>query len=121
MLLLTMVLSYIVIERYIGTQLHVVLNGKRHRLLYRVKDWYGHKKLDQTLKYISLAKLYDDNAGSWLNRALKRRRNVGEKCSHKRITEKKPSFVKITRRENSGRGGIRTRDHWLRRPVPYPG
>ena len=20
----------------------------------------------------------------------------------------------------NGRGGIRTRDHWLRRPVPYP-
>jgi len=23
--------------------------------------------------------------------------------------------------KDSGRGGIRTRDHWLRRPVPYPG
>ena len=22
--------------------------------------------------------------------------------------------------KESGRGGIRTRDHWLRRPVPYP-
>jgi len=21
----------------------------------------------------------------------------------------------------NGRGGIRTRDHWLRRPAPYPG
>ncbi len=22
--------------------------------------------------------------------------------------------------KENGRGGIRTRDHWLRRPVPYP-
>lgn len=37
---------------------------KDNTVLYRVKDWHGHKKVDQTLKYISLAKLYDDKAGA---------------------------------------------------------
>lgn len=102
-------------------------------VLYRVKDWHGHKKLDQTLKYISLAKLYDDKAGSWLNRALKRRRNVGGKRGKLKKKELQ-QLLQITNNakngghslefspvENYGRGGIRTRDVWLRRPAPYPG
>ena len=77
---------------------------KDNTVLYRVKDWMGHKKTDQTLKYIQLASLYSNNSGSWLSRALKRRRckTVGGKhgqIREKRITQKNRSFVKIPPRK----------------------
>ena len=78
---------------------------KDNTVLYRVKDWMGHKKTDQALKYIQLASLYNSNSGSWLGRALKRRRTkIGggkhdQKIVEKRITQKNCSFVKISPRE----------------------
>lgn len=40
-------------------------------VLLRVQNWLGHKNLAQTSNYIGLARLYDQNSGSWLGRALK--------------------------------------------------
>ena len=35
--------------------------------------------------------------------------------------ERTTFFEKIRFIETNGRGGIRTHDQWLRRPLPYPG
>lgn len=72
-----------------------------NRVLYRVKEWLGHKKTDQTLKYIQLASLYNQNKGSWLRRALKRRR-VGGKLGRgiERISNSKSSFVQSAFEKN---------------------
>lgn len=43
------------------------------RCLIRVKNWMGHKKINQTEKYIELADTYN-NQNSWLSRALKLRK-----------------------------------------------
>ena len=86
---------------------------KDSTVLYRVKYWMGHVKLDQTLRYLDLAKLYDQGKGSWLSRALRQHKHVGGMCdfiSEERTTEKKPIFVPFSSRENNGPGGIRTRD-----------
>ena len=72
----------------------------------------GHKKTDQTLKYIQLASLYNNNSGSWLSHALKRRRcktvggKHGKKIEEKRITQKNRSFVKIPSRELADAAGF---------------
>jgi len=70
-----------------------------HTVLNRAKEWLGHKKTDQTLVYTHLASLYNQNNGSWLRRALKRRRgNVASKLDlavNARITQNKTSFVQI--------------------------
>ena len=82
---------------------------KDNTVLYRVKYWLGHKKLDQTLRYIDLAKLYDQGKGSWLSRVLKRHKNVGGKpglTGEERNNEKNGSFVPISPRRVNGRGGI---------------
>ena len=85
---------------------------KDNTVLYRVKDWMGHKKTDQTLKYIQLASIYNNNSGSWLGRALKRRRcktvggKHGQKIGEKRITQKNRSFVKISPRELADAAGF---------------
>ncbi len=55
---------------------------KDNTVLYRVKYWLGHKQLDQTLRYLDLAKLYDQGKGSWISRALKQhKKHVGECAS----------------------------------------
>ena len=94
-------------------------------VLYRVKYWMGHVKLDQTLRYLDLAKLYDQGKGSWLSRALKQHKiDAGGMCDlpgKERISEKNPTFVPFTPGANDGPGGIRTRDLQLRRLPPNPG
>ena len=96
---------------------------KDNTVLYRVKYWMGHVKLDQTLRYLDLSKLYDQGKGSWLSRALKQHKHVGGMyglTGKEQINEKMPRFVPISRREKYGPGGIRTRDLQLRRLSPYP-
>ena len=77
---------------------------KDNTVLYRVKYWLGHKQLDQTLRYLDLAKLYDQGKGSWLSRALKQhKKHVGgmyEFPGKKRITAKKAEIrSKLSKRE----------------------
>ena len=82
-------------------------------VLYRVKYWMGHVKLDQTLRYLDLAKLYDQGKGSWISRALKQHNNhVGGTCDisgKERTNEKIPRFVPTSPEEDNGPVGIRTR------------
>ena len=77
---------------------------KDNTVLYRVKYWLGHKQLDQTLRYLDLAKLYDQGKGSWLSRALKQhKKHVGgmyDLLGKKRITAKKAEIrSKLSERE----------------------
>ncbi len=84
---------------------------KDSTVLYRVKYWMGHVRLDQTLKYLDLAKLYDQGKGSWISRALKQHKHVGgmyDLLGKERINEKMMRFVQISPRENNGPTGIRT-------------
>ena len=96
---------------------------KDSTVLYRVKYWMGHVKLDQTLRYLDLAKLYDQGKGSWLSRTLKQHKHVGglyDLSGKERTTQKMQRFVLISPGDNSEPGGIRTRDLQLRRLSPYP-
>lgn len=83
---------------------------KDNTVLYRVKYWLGHKQLDQTLRYLDLAKLYDQGKGSWLSRALKQhKKHVGrmyEFLGEERTSAKTPRFVLISPRENNGPTGV---------------
>lgn len=49
-----------------------------HKVLKRVQYWLGHspKRLDQTLRYLDLASLYNQGKGSWLSRALNHHNNI---------------------------------------------
>jgi hypothetical protein len=68
-------------------------------VLARVQHWAGHKKLEQTLRYLSLASLYNSGKGSWLSRALKRSDRIGgshDAPDKERISKNKPLFVPST-------------------------
>jgi len=49
--------------------------GKNESALAMVNHWLGHDKdnIGQTMKYLDVARLFDDDCGSWLDRAFKRR------------------------------------------------
>ena len=71
----------------------------------------GHVKLDQTLRYLDLAKLYDQGKGSWISRALRQHKHVGgmyDLSGKERTNEKRPIFVPFSRRKKYVPDGLRT-------------
>ena len=84
-----------------------------------------------TEDYIKFAEnYYRNDPYDWLRAVLKfhpnskKMKRYYRSCQEapQKLTNKKngPPEAHFSHGEKDGRGGIRTRDHWLRRPVPYP-